>query len=159
MQASKIVIGSIYAINSPADKEKLVRFSVSSITTTKTGNSPRDYRSAINGQIVAADRAPGEEAVVLKLHPDAILGEWTAYSTLVARRKEENARAEAEREAKAARAMDVRRLLYRLVNVAPPENATDYGQLFRVSWSGLDIDEEGIGLLLEALSDMEAEVA
>lgn len=151
MQASKIVIGKVYAIKGD---EGLKRFNVTSVVTIRSRNtgSPHDYSSHVHGTIIGDGGHPVGE--VIKVNPDKVLGPFEDYVELVEKQKAEKAAREAASKAVEDRATKLRLALYALVNKqAPPANDRyNYSQPYRVSSGGsLDITQEGVAWLLEAL--------
>lgn len=81
MQASKIDLGGkVYAIRD--DAGALQRFRPTSIVTTRTSNGP--------GASVVAGYLEGDAARTVQVSADKLLGEYTSYVELVARRKAED---------------------------------------------------------------------
>lgn len=159
MQTSKIIIGELYAINTP--NHGVVRFLVTAIKTetyrTAKKGSPTDTTNTIIGVIEEGD-VPGEENQrTRQLAPEAILEHYTEYAELKARQEEE----ERIRTEKTNREKDLReRLIAKLYEITgipvPPEDRTfgthnhpfhtPYGSMVQVT--GMDAIEK----LLAALS-------
>jgi hypothetical protein len=155
MQASKIEVDRVYAIKHNGE---LTRFCVTAVTTTRKSNtgSPHDYISTVAG-IVHDGSGKGDHLV---LDPKLVLGRFEEYETLVAKKKAEEAE---QKRAEAVRKEEQREcwaLLYKLIGRDPPALPPgDYKQPFHTSYSGIDIDREGMRLLLAALKARAGEAA
>ena len=152
MQASKIMIGKVYAIK--ADRgEGLKRFNIVSVTTVRSRStgSPHDYSSYVSGTVLNDDGHPVGD--VIKIDPEKVLGPFEDYAELVAQKKAQDAAREAATKAVNDRADKLRLTLYALVDQeAPPGNDRyNYSQPFRASSGSLEISQQGVQWLLEAL--------
>jgi hypothetical protein len=156
MQASKIKVKKVYAVNIAAKHEprKLARFWVSSVTTSRVDDtgSPHDYSSMVSGQYLNDAGLRSGESVPLK--PEQILGPFEEFMELVAKDNQEKEAKEAAAQAKNDDAMELARWLYAQAGVPMPNDLSDYKEVpFRVSrhgW-GVDIQTQGVALLLAAI--------
>ena len=157
MQASKIVIGGLYAIK--LENGDLVRFEVSEVVTRRVSNhgNPHDYKSHVLGRVREGKPPTGDGSTVapevLKLDPDRILGGFDQYVELVERARAEKAALEKENIEKTEQAIELWRLLYEKAGMPPASNdPSSYKQPFKVNYGrALEISYEGIGPLLNAL--------
>lgn len=142
MQASKIKIRSTYAVR--VDGE-LCRFIVKEVVTRRIADrgSPNDYKSTVIGSVV-------ETGADLTVQPDAILGEYTAYQELLDRKRVEEEAREAKQKQQSDNVKRLLRRLYRIIGKDVPE-AIDHHAPFSTSYSGIQIDHDGIALLLDKL--------
>lgn len=150
MQASKIKPRKTYAIwQKSLDDEpaKLVRFRVNAVITTRTGDSPHDYNSVINGGVYPED---GGE-ILTGLDPEKILGPYEDYKELIARQEAEMAARVAEAQKVVKQQTLLIKHLYRTIGEDAP-NPESRNVPFRKSYGGgLDISYEGVMALIEAL--------
>jgi hypothetical protein len=164
MQASKVIPGRTYAVK--GKDGKLLRFIASEVVTISRRKSekanPHDYDSTVTGYW--ADNPDGlaivhegvEQRKTGKLSPDELLGEFTAYEELVARKKAEEDAREAKSEREKQDARDLAMMLYALTWIEPPKKLDDYKGEFRTSYGDITINREGVVALLAALKKREA---
>lgn len=176
MQASKIIPGKVYAVKRG---NELLRFRVNEVTTItrrKRGEkaNPHDHTSTIEGffedtPLSGAESTPGIKTV----SPDDIQGEFSQYTELVERKKQEQEAHERELAAKRAAARELANALYAFVGREPPpfiakrpgdtfskpSGTESYESLFRSGYDNVDIKVEGVALLLAALKNINAKAA
>ena len=165
MQASKIIPGKVYAVKRG---NELLRFRVNEVTTItrrKRGEkaNPHDHTSTIEGffedtPLSGAESTPGIKTV----SPDDIQGEFSQYTELVERKKQEQEAHERELAAKRAAARELAVALYALIGQEPPAvvekrkgdvfskptGTESYESLFRSGYDNVDIKVEGVAALL-----------
>lgn len=130
-------IGSTYAVKRDGE---LKRFRVTSIVSTKTGNSPSNIDIKVNGILEGVDG-------VTTVPKASVLGEYTQYTELVERRKQEEAARDLKFAARAELAAKAKSLL------------TDLGVPSRdYSYSGdLLIDDTDMPAFVKLLEGMKHE--
>jgi hypothetical protein len=111
MQASKIKIGSSYAVKID---EKLYRLAVTSVTTTRKGSHPSDFTHVIEGNLADPPKGLGAHYNARKWSPEEVLGEFTEYAELVQQKQDAETKAKAERDHLKARAEHLAFLLYKI---------------------------------------------
>jgi len=148
MQAGKIKIGVAYAIKHP-DNGQLVRFRPTAVVTRRESDHKNPHKSVVEGRILDAP------AAVITVKPDEVLGPYEDYQVLVDRKQREKEDASRKDARKRADGLELRRLLYRLVELPIPAEVGEYDQAFRIGFAGsVDITEAGRGALLSALRDL-----
>lgn len=133
--ASKAQIHKTYAVHYDGE---LVGFIVDRITTHRIDNtgSPHDYESEITGRYVIRDDEGHVTYSQATIRPDKLLGAFEDYHELVKQREIEEARKRKESEAANEVALELRSLLYRVIDIPAPENSREYHQPFRVGAYG-----------------------
>jgi hypothetical protein len=147
MQASKIKIGSIYAIR--RESGELARYRATAVVTRRINNhgNPHDYSSTVEGTIVEDG-----DNVVVKLQPEALLGPYQEQVELAERDQREKEARKALEEAERARVNKLRDLLYDKLGATKPDFDRGLDQPFRVgSWGEVEIRKDGVQLLLDYL--------
>jgi hypothetical protein len=167
MQASKIQIGTVYAIYRPDvtkndEGRELVRLRVTAVTTTRHRNtgSPHDYKSMVEGVIIEdhpdrpqwAENAEHGVKNVTYVTPDALLGPYQEHLVLVERKQRETTEKIRRETEEKETVSDLRRVLYALVGEPMPNDENDYKQMFRNSHGGsISVSKEGARQLLASL--------
>ena len=153
MQASKIVIGKMYAIR--LESGDLARFQVHEVVQRRVSNhgNPHDYKSHVVGYIrEGASLEENADTGPLNLHPERILGPYDEHVELVARADAEKAAKKKEEDDLAEKVHEVWRLLYAGAGINTPNDPSNYKQPFTTSWGrSVEIRSEGIPLILDFL--------
>ena len=155
MQASKIVIGKLYAVS--GNSGALRRFRPTAVTTTRTTNhnNPHDYKSTVTGHMESLTE--GEPNEQITIDPKLIEGEFEQFKELVARQKMEEKAREERKEREAAAALELATLLHRLTGQELPDDTSSHRAPFRTGYSaGVEINREGVALLLPYLKTLKA---
>jgi hypothetical protein len=144
MQTSKIKADGVYAIQRGAG---LVRFAVDEIVTTKSIDRSV---SRIVGWVVK----DGTRVDKLTLDPSDIIGPYEEHAALVEQKRVEDENRKLAQEERERQARADRRALYKFVGAEVPRNEKDYHQLFRLSYSAVEIGSEGKQLLLQKIREI-----
>jgi len=141
MQANKIKIGNIYAV----DKGALKRFVVHEVITRRISQTKSE--SEARGRYLDAGNGhpPNYETT---LPVSELLGPFEDYAELVAKKKAEKLAADEKAAQENADRIEVANLLYDLVGVKRTLPYNDYRAPFESNYSGVAINKEGIRLLL-----------
>ena len=151
MQTSKIQVGSIYAVRVMGGA--LSRFDVKRIVTNKTnaGTSTTIHGDLLDVETGGRDRS---------YEPGSIIGPYQEIKELADKREAEVAAADAKQAKKDADRRAVQVWLYHFVHQkAPPpksKNKFDHTNLFRESYAGVEITQEGCTVILEELAKRSA---
>ena len=164
MQASKIVVGRIYAVKVPnIDLWPYVRVTVTEVQTMtrrrsdSSKMSPHDYTSRVLGKVAHGDLPNGLDPDV-NVAPEAVLGEYQEYADLKERELREKAAHEAEQQARQERRNDLLRRFYDAVGLPLPDKLSGHDLPFRADYRhGIEIDHQGVALLLEAAAKKDAQ--
>lgn len=143
MQTRSIQIGSEYAWKRG---DSHVRFRVTAIQTEK--NSSGTTNKIVG--YVTDDNTPHKSWT---LDPSNLLGPIAEYDELVKRKQEEEAKRKADEEQRQEQALADRRLLYKFVGKDVPRDSKEYHQMFRVSWTAVDISNEGQKALIARIRE------
>jgi hypothetical protein len=148
MQGSKILPGKVYGLDRG---NRLVRFNVDAVIQRRdrADGSPHDYKSFVEGFILE-DRDDGEMPERLTIPAKSLLGPYQDIVELRERAAAERAERDAKEEERKRRQHVVRRWLYDLVKGQVPEE-DNHRQLFRTSYSGVDISTEGVNALIAVI--------
>jgi hypothetical protein len=150
MQASKIKVKGLYAINTD---EGLHRFYVTRVDISRIDNtgSPHDYTSLVHGidrDEITSD-APG---VVIRLHPDKVLGPFEEYKELAEKAEREKAERLAKDKANKTEQLRQVAVIYDKLGVfKTPEKLDGYDSSSRPFHAdyhgGMDVSREGLAAL------------
>jgi hypothetical protein len=143
MQTAQIKPGAVYAYERG---DRFVRFHVDAIITRKAADATK---SVIEGYIVEDHK--GGTPALLKVEPGKLDGPYDQRMELVKRQEQEAADKKAAEIAKKKQAEQDRLTLYAFVGEEPPNDATAYHQLFRISFGSIDLSNEGQRRLIEAI--------
>lgn len=144
MQASKIEIGRIYAVNRDGS---LARFQVSAVVTKRVNayGNPHDYESTVEGRYFDDERP---KTVVI--NPKTILGPYEEQAELKALADAKKAAQEAENKRREDLQLELYRALYAAAGLTPPNDHKEYRQAIRPdSGYGVDIEWEAVEKLVE----------
>jgi hypothetical protein len=142
MQTSKIVIGKSYAIERGG---KPVKFDVTAIVTRKE-------KSVSVSEIEGWYFDRHDQRVSGKLDPKDILGEFEAYSELVAEEEQRKAAVKAAKDAKDMMAQRLIAHLYSISGLSFDKGSDEYKRPFRTSYGGgVDIEQAAVEPLVRAL--------
>jgi hypothetical protein len=148
MQASRIKLGEMYALQRGADT--LVRFHVTEIVTRKTYGGTSNE---IVGEVIE-DRKPDGPKVLIKTLPDNLLGPYEEHAALVERNKRETAEREAQKAADMKQARIDRLMLYAFVGIEAPKDLGEYRQPFRISHNSVDATSDGMKAIIDKVREL-----
>jgi hypothetical protein len=157
MQASKIKLSGEYAIRYAGELRALRIVSLNSVRNYKgTSNTVTGY--VLNDDGTSMEDGDGK-IIQSTLAVSDLLGEFSDYSEMVRARQAKHAENEAIKKATADTALALVHQFYHLTGQALP-NKLDYMSMFNTSHNGrVEIQAEGVRLLLEAIRTMQREVA
>jgi hypothetical protein len=155
MQGSKILPGKVYGLDRG---NRLVRFNVDAVIQRRdrADGSPHDYKSFVEG-FIPEDREDGERPERLTVPAKSLLGPYEDIVELRARAAAEKAERDARDTERLRRRQVVRRWLYDLVKTQVPLE-DNHSQLFRSSYSGVDISTEGVNALIGVIEGKREDV-
>jgi hypothetical protein len=156
MQASKILPRKTYAIRRNGE---LVRFYVTAVVTRreKATGSPHDHKSVIEGHVHEASEPRSDNGTLplIVVNPEAVLGPFEEYVELAARKKAEEDAREHEKALREDARTRLWTLLYERTGRPRPNDPKIHSQPFRITYSGIDVTDDGVKLLTELLSQQQ----
>lgn len=145
MDTKSIKLGSAYAYQRG---DELVRFIVEAIITVRNARSGGAPETTVRGYIQEDRRDDSARAEVITVEPRHLKGPFEQFQELAQRKLAEEADKKRKEQALQDAAREVTRALYRLVDKPVPKES-NYGNPFRQAWTTIDINKEGVALLLE----------
>jgi hypothetical protein len=159
MQTSKIVIGDLYAVNTP--NHGTVRFKVTEIQSvtrrTQKKGSPGDTTNTIIGIIAEGDMPGTDEDRTRSVSPEAVISPYQEHAELKAKQEEaDRIRKETQAHEEAVQAR-LQAKLYEITGLAAPATGRSYHDPFNSEYTNsIRINgHETIEKLLEVLESVE----